>query len=117
MSQRFLYVEENWVDRTRNIRTGESGVYETRFAHVGDLFRFLRSEYGRCTSKMYVDTLELGPAPARTKTAPKVIGWVFVKRDRYEDTGEPYLLETWVTVHEKRPTRTVKYHYADLKAA
>jgi hypothetical protein len=60
-------------------------------------------EYGRCQSTVYIDT----------EDGAKAIGWVFVKRMPYSDApNESYLQETWVTVHEAPPTRTVEYHYA-----
>jgi hypothetical protein len=63
-------------------------------ATPGELYRAMRSEYGRCTGKVYVD---------RSEGGPKTIGWYFVKRDRYEDTGESYLRGAWVIVGEYVP--------------
>lgn len=53
----------------------------------GDVFRaFVRShEYGRCAGKVYVND-------------GQPVGWIFEKRDRYEDTGDPFLHVTWVTL-------------------
>ena len=62
---------------------------------TGELFRHAQSEYGRCVGRCYVD----GPKG----TVP--VGWVFQKRDRYEDTGETYLRETWVSVYDVTPAR------------
>ena len=104
-----MYVGEQWVEKTpyvneygdtdyRYALMGESGVYETRYENTGELFRAFKKEAGRCVSRVYHD--EHGP-----------IGWVFEKLVDYEDTGEPFLMETWVTVHAAEPTRTVEYHY------
>ena len=56
---------------------------------AGALYRVPQAEYGRCLSSVYVDQPD-GP--------PKRCGWFFVKRERYEDTGGPYLRGAWVTV-------------------
>jgi hypothetical protein len=69
----------------------------------GALYRALVKEYGRCISKVYVD---------REGAPPLAIGWVFRGRQRYTDTGEPYLRETWVTRHKGPPTVTTTPHYA-----
>jgi hypothetical protein len=58
----------------------------------GEMFKWLQRENGRCISKVYV-----GDGQA--------CGWVFVKRDRYEDTGEVYLRECWITLLDKYDTR------------
>lgn len=50
-------------------------------------FRELQAEWGRCNSRVYADTV----------TGVEEIGYYFVKRQRYEDTGEPYLRGAWVT--------------------
>ena len=30
------------------------------------------------------------------------VGWCFEKKNRYEDTRETYIMETWVTITEER---------------
>lgn len=62
----------------------------------GALFRSARDEYGRCRSSVYVDTA--GGDPRR-------IGWFFESRQRYDDTGEPYLRGAWVTVVKITPAK------------
>lgn len=61
---------------------------------MGDLYRVSVENYGRCIGKVYVDTD--GP--------PAHVGYVFERRERYEDTGEPYLRETWVVLIRKTTT-------------
>lgn len=56
---------------------------------AGAVYRFGLVEYGRCTGKVYVD---------RREGTTVHTGYVFEKRERYEDTGDTYLCETWVTV-------------------
>ena len=69
----------------------------------GDLFRLCQKKYGRCVSRVYRN--ESVPSPAGGKTViTDRHGWVFHRRERYEDArriprGEPttFLHETWVT--------------------
>ena len=98
-----LYIQETYINKTKGYRFGESDVYESAYDDKGDLFRALRREYGRCASRVYVDT-DKGSKP---------IGWVFEGRAKYDDCNETYLRETWVTIHDAPPTKTVEYHYAD----
>ncbi len=95
-----LYAQETFINRTQNARVGESDVFETFTDDRGKLYRSMRQEYGRCTGKVHIDP------------DAREIGWVFVKRTKYEDCDETYLQETWVTVHTAKPTRTTEYHYA-----
>lgn len=60
-------------------------------ATMGEIYRAVQQEYGRCTSKVYVDT----------SSGPKTVGWYFVSRQQYEDTHEPYLRGAWVTVNKE----------------
>lgn len=100
-----IYISEDWVNDTEHYSQGESGVYETRFDKIGELFKSCQKEYGRCTSKVYHDI----------KNKPQAIGWVFEKIAHYEDTQEPYKLHTWITLHDAMPKHHTKYHYHELK--
>jgi hypothetical protein len=97
-----LYVQETFVNKTEGYQFGESDVYESGYDDKGKLYRALRRKYGRCVSRVYVDSSQ----------GAKSIGWVFVKRDKYDDTGDSYLREVWVTLHDAPPTKTIEYHYA-----
>ena len=57
----------------------------------GELYRMLQREYGRCQSSVYIDT----------NTGTKRTGWLFVSRQRYEDTNETYLRGCWATIFER----------------
>lgn len=74
-----------------------------RAASIGELFRTMSREHGRCISKLFWD---------RPDGSAQHVGWAFQKRDRYKNTGEPYLRETWVAVLA-RPDERIR-HYADL---
>lgn len=56
---------------------------------AGALYRHGVEEYGRCTGKVYVDTASRGTIHT---------GYVFLKRERYEDSNDTYLCETWLSV-------------------
>ncbi|HUR18911.1 MAG TPA: hypothetical protein VMZ51_08260 [Acidimicrobiales bacterium] len=77
--------------------------------NMGAIYRYARSEYGRCTGRVYVDT----------ETGAKAIGWVFVSRQKYDDYGttETYIREAWVTVSRLvEPARPAVYEYAGVAA-
>ncbi len=98
-----LYIRESYVNATKGYIIGDTEVYESCHDSVGEVYRGSMKLYGRCTSKMYIDT----------KKGVEHVGWVFVKRMKYEDCDETYLQETWVSVHDKPDTvaRTSYYKY------
>ena len=100
-----LWAKEQQVNRTENYSFGEARPYETRFNLPGELYRACLGEFGRCIGKVHID---------KTNGETWHIGWVFLKRSNYEDTGEPYLVETWVTVHEGPDTVTRTEHVVRL---
>ncbi len=101
-----LFVNETWVNATKGYQIGDSDVYESFTDNPGELFRSLQSEYGRCVSKMYSDS----------KEGTKCIGWVFEKRQKYDDCNETYLAETWVSIHDVPPVKSIQYQYHELAA-
>jgi len=101
-----MLIEEYQENISAGYGLGSSGLYEPFTEDVGALFHALQREHGRCTSRVYVD----GPAGEGIP-----IGWHFEKRARYGDTGEPYLLGTWVMLHEEEPTVTRAPHYRFLE--
>ena len=112
-----LLVKVDSVDATRDIRFDSFGPVPTGCEEdeIGRLYRNCRSEYGRCVSKVYIST--------RTEEAVP-IGWVFQKREEYNDTHKPYIRETWVTVFTglqefrlKRGRRHDKQTEADQRPA
>lgn len=102
-----LYAQETFLNATEGHMIGENDVYETYCETRGELFRAMRDEYGRCTGRVYIDT----------EAGTKAVGWVFQGRDTYEDTGESYLREVWVTVHNAPPTRKTESHYHTWSAS
>lgn len=90
--------------RVTHINASEGHIFsEYTEALDGDMTRgqFYRdgvTNYGRCISKVYVDGPD-GP--------PIHVGYVFEKRERYEDTGEPYKRETWLVLEDVQPAMAV----------
>lgn len=99
-----ILIQESWIDVTRNLMLGDSDVYESAYDNVGELYRVLVKEHGRCIGKIFVEEND----------RIKHIGWEFQKRRKYTDTNESYLAETIVTLHTAEPTKTVEYHYHDM---
>ena len=83
-----LQIKEVWINGSAGHVIGDSEWYEPSTDNLGELFKSLRKEYGRCVSKVYQDTPDGTADP---------IGWVFEKARKYEDTQEKYIQETWVT--------------------
>lgn len=88
-----LLIQENFINATKHHSFGDcSEPYEAFTDDIGRLYRSLASEYGRCVSKVYLDTASKGTV---------AIGWVFQKQMPYEDVPkECYLREVWVTLFE-----------------
>ena len=102
-----LYMEEVYIDRTRNLRCGESGVFETFTDDRGKLYKSLVKQHGRCISGVFID---------KKDGSVKKVGWVFIKRVKYEDCNETYLQEVWVSLHTAPPTVTKQEHFLELPA-
>lgn len=100
-----ILIQEEYVNKTQSLRCGSSDVYESRYETMGDLYRGLVKEFGRCVSKMYVDKKDGGA---------KCIGWVFEKRMKYDDSNETFMQETWISVHEQKPEVVKTVHYAQV---
>jgi hypothetical protein len=86
-----IQVDEVYVNATRDTIFGESGKYEPFTDNIKKLFRAYQQEFGRCISRVYIDT----------KTGTKPIGWVFQKRQQYTDSKDTYIREVWVTIHKE----------------
>tara|TARA_R100000781_G_scaffold19445_1_gene14937 strand:+ start:766 stop:1068 length:303 start_codon:yes stop_codon:yes gene_type:complete len=91
-----LCIQEIFINETEGCRFGESDIYETSYQNIGKLYRSLIKEHGKCTGKMYREPHD------------KQIGWVFLKKDKYENSKEFYLKSTWVMVYAKKPTISTK---------
>ena len=98
-----LWVQESWLEvkGEKRFGIGDSDVYDSGMGTPGEIYKDALKQHGRCTSKVYVDT----------DGKPEQIGWVFLKRTKYQDSNETYLQETWVTIHDGPPVTTTKYSY------
>lgn len=96
-----LWIDESFTNKTKNYVFGNSEPYETGHDTIGSLFKSLQREFGRCTGKVYInDGMQ--------------IGWTFESLQRYTDSSDTYLQETWVTVHKSEPTVTTKFHFFEF---
>lgn len=89
-----IVMREQWVNKSKGYRVGETEWYESFTDNEGVLFRDLQIEFGRCTGKVYIDL-------PRQESRP--IGWVFLKKVKYDDTEEYYLQETWIDLKHRYP--------------
>lgn len=110
-----IEIHEDYVNRTKNARFGDTDWFEPYAQTRGRLFLELQKEYGRCEGRMYRDRrIVTGHSfvafgvimrPRETWTTDEV-GWIFLKRMPYEDARRPltekdyYLREVWVEVRE-----------------
>jgi len=79
-------------------------------ATIGEIYRAMQKEYGRCTGKVYIDRRE-DSDPEGTYPRTIAIGWVFEKREKYEDCNKTFIHETWVSLVDKdETTRVIEYH-------
>lgn len=105
-----ILCSEEQVNVTEGYRYGRGEVYETYCDTPGELFRACQREHGRCVSSVYADSADA----ASNGGKPRRIGWVFQKQARYEDSGEPFILETWVVLHDALPEKKTTYHYREV---
>jgi len=89
-----FWIRETFVNADQNCRFGEGEWMDSGQTSLGSLYRSLRSEYGGCTGKQYIDRAD-GP--------PVQVGWVFRKRMKYEDSKDTYIREVWVAVSSTAP--------------
>ena len=103
-----MLVNEDYVveqDNGKRYGNGDSGLYEPFTEDKRRLFDSYQREYGPCRQSVKVD----GPDGTEIK-----VGWVFAKRKRFDDCEEVATFETWVTFHNSKPVRTVKYDYMKI---
>ena len=99
-------IGESTINRTEGYRIYDTvqPIKETYFDEdvtPGEIFRACQKEHGRCDSKVYVS---VGSGNFQ-------IGWVFVKRVKYDDCNETFLQETWITLLEEYDPRPRKKYY------
>jgi hypothetical protein len=93
-----MWIQETFVNETKDYVCGESDKYESSTDDVGKLFRALQREHGRCISKIYRDT----------DNGAQAVGWVFEKRMKYFDARgndlehDYYIQNVWVRLFEQQ---------------
>ena len=100
-----IHIKEQYINKTLFESCGESEVYETFTDSVGELFKHLQQEFGRCVSSMYID---------KKDGTTKKIGWVFEKKNKYNDCDETYVQETWIELHKTKPKKTIEYNLLEM---
>lgn len=93
-----MLIRETFTNETKGYNYGSSDPYEPYTNNRGELFRAMQREYGRCTSRIYID---------RLGSPPIAIGWYFQKRVRYEDahSNKPdnyFIRGVWVEIISPR---------------
>ena len=86
---------------------GPTDYFPEPFATRGEAYRACAREFGRCTSKIYVDT----------KGGTRACGWVFESAQAYDDArpGEPqYIREAWVTLVQPQTKMVEQQVYAPV---
>lgn len=107
-------VKETYINRTDNVRFGDSGGWIPALATSrAELFLDCQKEYGRCIGKVYVDEKVFSGCAAFGVIVPpkyvtREVGWVFEKNMVYEDMQyrkprrkeDIYRREVWVEYRE-----------------
>ena len=88
-------IQETYVNRTKGYMYEQTEIVETHTETLGELFKKCQKEFGRCESKMFVDTAN--------PHDPMQVGWVFVRDCLYDDgharnKEDWYTREVWVLV-------------------
>ena len=109
-----IWITEEYTGEDVDKRTGKverwteyvSPVYKTWATKIGDLFRALRHEHGRCIGYLL-------------DAEGRKVGWRFEKIAYYEDTQEPYKRTVSVTVAtpEKYPVQVIKMMHKPVEIA
>jgi len=106
MKTEYNYLVETFLNKTENYLLCEpqkTPLADTVIKNLRDLYKYGRKEYGRCVSKMYVDSKD---------GITKHVGYVFEQKRYYEDTKEPYIAETWLSLEHY--IETVEREYIEV---
>ncbi len=97
-------ITETAVNKTEDYIIGESSlpIEDSTITNLQELYEHGLSEYGRCTSKIFVD----GPF---FRSPRKHIGYTFEKRVKYTDSEDTYLQEMWLAIEHYTETVTREY--------
>lgn len=95
-------VTESFTDVEGNCHLGENimNIEDTCITNLKDLYRHGLKMFGRCVSKVHIDL----PNGKRMH-----VGYVFMKREKYEDCDKHYTREVWLTIEHYNEIRTREY--------
>ena len=102
-----IYISEAFVNKDKDIRYWSGEPYETGLDKIGNLYRCMLKEHGRCIGKVYVD---------RENGETWAVGWVFIKREHYDDNKDTYIRETWITLYHQPIERQLLYRRLENKS-
>jgi len=99
-------IREVYINKTEKYRIGEDTIKQedTEIKTLSDLFKYGKKNYGRCISKVFIDSDD-------GKTIH--IGYVFEKKDKYTDTKDDFIKEVWVTIEHY--TEIIKREYQEVE--
>ena len=91
MKTEYKLIKTTHINRDKNCTSGENSLpaEDSFIDNLSDLYKFGLKEYGRCTSKIYID---------RDKDSTVHIGYVFIQRLKYDDSNEYFINETWLSL-------------------
>ena len=90
MKTEYKLIKTTSINKDQNCVNYEDSmkIEDSIIDNLMDLYHFGIKEYGKCISKIYID---------RNNTTCH-IGYVFLKKIKYEDCNEYYLSETWLSL-------------------
>jgi hypothetical protein len=91
-----------YTNATENYCIGEEflDLEKSNIQCLKDLYNEGRKTWGRVVSKVFID----GP-----DKKPLHVGYVFKKREKYDDSSETFLSETWVSIEHFKETKTIEF--------
>lgn len=96
ISETYIIVETDKDGNQTRCLNYESEPYKTRYSENqrGRLFKDLQKQFGKCTNKVYID---------QPDGTIEHIGWIFIKRRKYERSKDTYIQEVWIIRHTPEP--------------
>ena len=106
MKKEYKLIKTTHINKDQNCVTSEYDypLEDSIIDNLKDLYHFGLKEYGKCISKIYIDDKQGNPSH---------IGYMFVKKMKYEDCNEYFLCETWLSLEHY--IETVEREYLTIK--
>ena len=94
-------ITSTYVNKSEDYILGEESIdiEDSIINNLRELYHHGLQEYGRCTSKIFIDKSD----------GAKHIGYTFEKRVKYTDSNNTYLQETWLAIEHYTQTVTREY--------